>query len=112
MSTVTQEPSRQSNYGSYPVTPPENWALEQFEFWDMLFLKREKLYKRFWGEQRQHTQQRTTTTTTVVSNRAPLNYGCGFVWFLYTKTDQVNVSMYIAECKGCSFDTPDLVQSP
>ena len=35
-----------------------------------------------------------------VSNRAPLNYGCGFVWFLYTKTDQVNVSIYIKECKG------------
>ena len=40
----------------YPVTPPEGRALELPEFWDMLFLKREKLYKRFLGgKQRSHT---------------------------------------------------------
>ena len=47
----------QDKYTPYPVTPPENWALEQFEFWDILL--REKLYKRFWGEQHHHTQQTT-----------------------------------------------------
>ncbi len=57
MSTVTQTHVKQHSYmtiASYPVTPPEGWALELPEFWDLS--KTEKLYKSFWGEkQRLHT---------------------------------------------------------
>ena len=68
-----------------------------------VFRNKEKLYKRFFvgGKQRSHTHTLVNKNNNMfVSNRAPLNYGCGFVWFLYTKTDQVNVSIYIEECKG------------
>ncbi len=62
MDATHTQTAKEGKYTSYPVTPPENWALDHFEQYDVLvFENGEKLYKRFWGEQRQHTQQRTTT---------------------------------------------------
>ena len=103
-------------YISYPVTPPEQLTLGFCEPCDMLFLKREKLYKRFLGRTTptHPTGNNNNKQQVVCFNRAPQNWFCLVLFglFLYTKTDQVNISIYIAECKGCSFDTPDLVQSP
>jgi hypothetical protein len=59
--------SWESNYASYPVTPPEQWTLGFCEFCNMLVFKTGKNYTNaLGGEQRQRTQQRTTTNNKFV----------------------------------------------
>ena len=95
----------------YPVTPPEQWTLGFCEFWNILVFKTGKNYTNAFGGNNANTPNKQQTTPTGgLTNRAPLNCGCGFV-SIYKTADQANVSIYIAGCKVFLRHTR-LVQSP
>jgi hypothetical protein len=97
----------QAKYTPYPVTPPENWALEQFEFWDILL--REKLYKHFLGGTTP-THPTNNNNNMFVSNRAPKNW-FQFVLFLYTGISMLSLLCTKRNAKVFLQHTR-LVQSP